>query len=154
VLPWAEPAALPAWLAAADLLVIPPSRAPLDRFGTCVLPMKLFAYLAAGRPILAPEAPDTAELLEHGGNAWLVPPDRIEAAAAGLDRLLGDAALRARLAAGARALSETLTWDRRAEAIAAFLQARLAQRSLYSSTVTPISAAATGAPQAPTAAGR
>ena len=71
--PWAKPAALPAWLAAADVLLIPPSREPLDRFGNCVLPIKLFAYLAAGRPILAPAAPDTAELLEHGANAWLVP---------------------------------------------------------------------------------
>jgi glycosyltransferase involved in cell wall biosynthesis len=51
ILPWAEPASLPAWLQAADVLLIPPSRAPLQRFRNCVLPMKLFAYLAAGRPI-------------------------------------------------------------------------------------------------------
>ena len=154
VVPWAEPAALPAWLAAADVLLIPPSRAPLERFRTCVLPMKLFAYLNAGRPILAPEAPDTAELLEHGETAWLVPPDRPQAAAAGLDRLLGDATLSARLGSGARDLSEKLGWDARADKIAAFLQRRLAQRSLYRSTVKPVSAATTGAVQAPTAAGK
>jgi glycosyltransferase involved in cell wall biosynthesis len=154
VVPWAEPAALPAWLAAADVLLIPPSRAPLEKFRTCVLPMKLFAYLAAGRPILAPEAPDTAELLEHGDTAWLVPPDRPQAAAAGLDRVLGDAALSARLAGGARDLSETLGWEARAGKIAAFLQRQLAQRSLYNSTVIPVSAATTGAAQAPTAAGK
>jgi len=126
VFPWAEPAALPGWLAAADVLLIPPSRAPLERFGNCVLPIKLFAYLAAGRPILAPEAPDTAELLEHGGNAWLVSAGDPEAAAAGLDRLLGDEALAAHLSANALQLSSRLTWDRRAAKIAQFLEARLA----------------------------
>ena len=127
VVPWAAPVALPAWLAAADVLLVPPSRAPLERFGNCVLPIKLFAYLAAGRPILAPASPDTAELLEHAGNAWLVPPDDPEAAADGLDRLLGDTALADRLSANALRLSAGLTWDRRAEKIEGFLRERLAR---------------------------
>ena len=150
---WAEPGALPAWLTAADVLLIPPSRAPLERFGNCVLPIKLYAYLAAGRPILAPDAPDTAELLEHGTNAWLVPADNPDAAAEGLDRLLGDSALAARLSAHALRLSEGLTWDRRAEKIERFLRERLAQRSLNSSTLSPISPASTGAAQAPSTEG-
>lgn len=153
IAPWAEPAALPVWLAAADVLIIPPSRQPLERFGNCVLPIKLFAYLAAGRPILAPASPDTAELLEHGTNAWLVPPDESNAAAAALDRLLGDAPLTERLAAQALRLSQSLTWDRRAEKIEGFLRERLAQRSLKSSTLSPISAASTGAAQAPSTEG-
>jgi len=123
---WQAPAALPAWLSAADVLLIPPSRAPLDRFRNCVLPLKLFSYLAAGRPILAPVAPDTAELLRDGENAVLVPPDKPEAAAAALDRILGDPAFAAHLAAAALEQARALTWDRRAEAIKAFLEARLA----------------------------
>ncbi len=163
VMPWAKPAELPAWLQAADVLLLPASRAPLERFRHCVLPMKLFAYLAAGRPILAPESPDTAELLEPGETALLVPPDDPEAAAAALDRLLRDRALAERLGDNARRLSADLGWDRRAEKISAFLQERLQavaarrparHRSLYSSTVTPISAAVTGAAQAPTKAGK
>jgi len=162
VLPWAEPASLPAWLQAADVLLIPSSRAPLQRYRNCVLPMKLFAYLAAGRPILAPVSPDTAELLKHDENALLVPPERPEVAAAALDRLLGDPALAERLGAAARLLSKDLTWDRRAEKVSTFLEARLraiasrqtGQRSLYSKTVTPIKATMTGAAQAPTAAGK
>ena len=102
---------------------------PLERFGNCVLPMKLFAYLAAGRPILAPQAPDTAELLEHGETAWLVPAGEPDAAAAGLDRLLGDSALAAQLSENASQLSADLTWDRRAERIGEFLEARLAERA-------------------------
>jgi len=126
IVPWQGPAELPAWLHAADLLLIPPSRAPLERFRNCVLPLKLFSYLAAGRPILAPAAPDTAELLVDGENALLVPPGEPEAAAQALDRILGDTALADRLGAGARALARELTWDRRAEKIHAFLEERLA----------------------------
>jgi glycosyltransferase involved in cell wall biosynthesis len=153
VAPWAEPAALPSWLAAADVLLVPPSRAPLEQFGTCVLPLKLYAYLAAGRPILAPASPDTAELLEHGANAWLVPSDDSDAAAEGLDRLLGDFALADGLAANALRLAEGLTWDRRGEKIECFLRERLAQRSLNSSTLSPISPTSTGAAQAPSTEG-
>jgi glycosyltransferase involved in cell wall biosynthesis len=127
VVPWQTPADLPAWLDAADALLIPPSRAPLERFRNCVLPLKLFSYLAAGRPILAPAAPDTAELLRDGENALLVPPGVPALAAQALDRLLGDPALAARLAARALAQAKELTWDRRAEKIEAFLEARLSR---------------------------
>lgn len=153
VVPWAEPPDLPAWLCAADVLVIPPSRAPLDQARTCVLPIKVFAYLAAGRPILAPVSPDTAELLEHGRTAWLVPPDRTDAAAEGLDRVLGDAALAEQLSANALRLSQCLTWDQRAQAISAFLQSRLAQRSAHSSTLSPMSRPRTGVAHAPKTGG-
>jgi glycosyltransferase involved in cell wall biosynthesis len=125
--PWQTPAALPAWLRAADLLLIPPSRAPLDQFRNCVLPLKLFSYLAAGRPILAPAAPDTAELLKDGENALLVPAGAPEIAAQALDRILGDAKLTDRLSAGALASARDLTWDRRAEKIQAFLEGRFSR---------------------------
>jgi glycosyltransferase involved in cell wall biosynthesis len=126
IVPWQGPAALPAWLHAADLLLVPPSRAPLEQFRNCVLPLKLFSYLAAGRPILAPVAPDTAELLADGDNALLVPPGEPEIAARALDRILGDPKLADRLSAGALASARDLTWDRRAEKIQAFLEGRLA----------------------------
>jgi glycosyltransferase involved in cell wall biosynthesis len=125
VLPWQAPADLLAFLYAADILLIPPSSAPLERFGNCVLPMKIFSYLAAGRPILAPRAPDTAELLEDGANALLVEPDKVDAAAAALDRLLAEPALAARLGANAATLARSLTWDARAGKIARFLETRL-----------------------------
>ena len=155
VVGWQAPDTLSDWLSAADVLLIPPSRAPLERHRNCVLPLKLFAYLAAGRPILAPIAPDTAELLRDGENALLVPPDRPDLAATALDRILTESGLAGRLAANARLLSESLTWDARATRIAAFLESRLeAQRSEYRSTVVATSKARMGAVQAPTAAGK
>jgi hypothetical protein len=92
-------------------------------------------------------------LLGQGYPAGVVRAGRPDAGADALDRLLGDMALAAHLSSRAQALSGRLTWDRRAEAIAGFLQARLAQRSLNTSTLSPIDAAIDGAPQAPSAEG-
>src|SRR5688572_31800724 len=100
--------------------MVPPASAPLRHFHNCVLPMKLFPYLAAGRPILAPRAPDTAELLRDGETACLVSPDEPGQAAAALDRLLGDPALAGRLAGNGLRLADGLSWDDRAEKIGAF----------------------------------
>ena len=125
IVPWQAPDELPAWLHAADVLLIPPSRAPLEQYRNCVLPLKLFSYLAAGRPILAPVAPDTAELLSDGDNALLVPPGDPEAAAAALDRLARSGAWPRGSAPPRSRMRANLTWDRRAEKIAAFLEARL-----------------------------
>lgn len=127
IVPWQAPDALPSWLAAADALLVPASRAPLDTFRNCVLPLKLFSYLAAGRPILAPDAPDTAELLRDGDNALLVPPGDPAAAAAALDRILDDERLAATLSEASRRAAQDLTWDRRAEKIEAFLEPRIGQ---------------------------
>jgi glycosyltransferase involved in cell wall biosynthesis len=135
IVPWAEPSALAPWLFAADVLLIPPSSAPLQRFGTCVLPIKLFTYLAAGRPILAPDAPDTRELLANEETALLIEPDRPELAAAALDRLLGDDRLAGTLSSNALELAQGLSWDNRAQKIAAFLRQRYAELSASSETV-------------------
>ena len=126
VVPWVAPHRLPRYLYAGDVLIVPPTLDPLHRVGNTVLPMKLFSYLAAGRAILAPRAPDTSELLRHGDNAFLVEPDDPAAATSALATLVADAELRSRLAAGARASAERLTWEHRAERVLRFLETRLA----------------------------
>lgn len=123
---WMPAGAVAPWLYAADVLLIPPSRAPLDRHRNCVLPIKTFHYLAAGRAILAPDNPDTAELLKDGETARLVPPDDAQAAARALKGLIAVPEDAARLGTNARTLAQRLTWDRRAEKIEAFLEDRLA----------------------------
>lgn len=127
VLDRVAPREVPGRLAAADVLVIPPVSAPLQRWGRTVLPMKTFRYLAAARPILAPDLPDLREVLEHGVNAWLVRPDDPSAAADALRRLAGDPHLRAHLAAGAGASARELTWERRGARVRDFL-ARLQEQ--------------------------
>jgi glycosyltransferase involved in cell wall biosynthesis len=117
------------WLYAADVLVIPPSLEPLERHGTTVLPIKLFLYLAAGRVVLAPNAPDTAELLIDDVNAALVPAGDAETTATTLRLLAADTARAERLARGALQTAANLTWDARAANIEAFLQRRLAHHT-------------------------
>lgn len=128
IVPWLRFSELAPWLYAADVLLIPPSLAPLQRHGNTVLPLKLFLYLAAGRALLAPQAPDTAELLTDGQNAALVPPGDLPATVTALTRLAAEPARRDAIAAGARATAASLTWDARAERIHQFLQERLATR--------------------------
>lgn len=126
VVPWLRFGELAPWLYAADVLVIPPSLAPLEKAGNTVLPIKLFLYLAAGRVLLAPKAPDTAELLRDGANAVLVPAGDVGATVSALRRLAGDPLLVARLGDAALDSATHLTWDARAERILEFLTARVA----------------------------
>jgi glycosyltransferase involved in cell wall biosynthesis len=125
VVPWQRFADLAPWLYAADVLIIPPSLEPLERHGNTVLPIKLFLYLAAGRVLLAPAAPDTAELLTHDVNAILVPAGDVQATIAALRALAADPGRAERLAGAARVTAASLTWDARAERIERFLSARL-----------------------------
>ncbi|MDZ4864773.1 MAG: glycosyltransferase family 4 protein [Gemmatimonadota bacterium] len=125
VVPWQHASAIAPWLYAADVLVIPPSLAPLERHGNTVLPLKLFLYLAAGRALLAPRAPDTAELLTHDRNAVLVPAGDIDATVAALRALAADPARARVLGDAASATAGGLTWAARAGRIESFLRARL-----------------------------
>ncbi len=128
VRPWQTFAGAIQYLYAADVLLVPPSLAPLLEHGNTVLPIKLFIYLAAARAIFAPSSPDSAELLKHDLNACLVPPttaDAAENAAAALLALLDDPARCARLAAGAAKRAESLTWDARAVELERFLTERM-----------------------------
>ena len=125
LVPWQPFARVAFYLKAADVLLLPPSARGLAVIGNTVLPMKLFQYLAAGRPILAPSTPDLLELLRDGENARLVPAGDMDAAVTAMSELLGDSSLAARLARGALETSRGLTWDARASKILKFLEARL-----------------------------
>lgn len=125
IVPWQKFRDLAPWLYAADVLVIPPSLEPLERHGNTVLPIKLFLYLAAGRVLLAPRAPDTAELLADGQNAVLVAAGDVAGLVGRLRDLAANPGKAEQLAAGAFATAQSLTWDARAARIEAFLVSRL-----------------------------
>jgi glycosyltransferase involved in cell wall biosynthesis len=138
IVPFQPADALAEYVFAADVLLIPPSWQPLAEFGSTVLPLKLFFYMASGRPILAGATPDVMEVLRHGENAFLCRPDCVDALADGLATLINDQALGDRLAATALADSADLTWDARAHRIADIMSGRLksaqAERGAWSST--------------------
>ena len=118
-------AALTPALQAADMLVIPPSAEPLTRYGMTVLPLKIFPYLAAGRPLVVGEVGDTAELLVHDQTCLRVAPDRLDEFVAALKSLAEDRGRRDRLGSAARSLALGLTWDARARQILEWLRERL-----------------------------
>ncbi len=124
IIGWQPPEQLGRYVYAADVLLIPPSLQPLAEFGSTVLPLKLFFYLGSGRPILAGNTPDVAEVLRHNDNAWLCPPDDANALAIGLRQLTTNTPLATRLATAAQADSQSLTWEARGARITAIITAR------------------------------
>jgi glycosyltransferase involved in cell wall biosynthesis len=112
------------YLHAADVLVIPPAVSPLQVYGSTVLPLKTFLYLGAAKPIVAGASPDNQEVLTHGVNALLVEPDRPQALAIALRRIVADGELAAHLAQGARTTARSVTWSARAERIVAAIDQR------------------------------
>ncbi len=125
IVAWQSPETLARYIFAADILLIPPSSEPLERFGSTVLPLKIFLYMASGRPILAGDTPDVREVLRHRENAFLCRPNRVESLVDGLRTLIDDGALAASLAAAALADSADLTWEARARRIADIAAERL-----------------------------
>jgi alpha-maltose-1-phosphate synthase len=123
IIPWQSEPELSRYIYAADVLLIPPSLTPLAKFGSTVLPLKLFFYLGSGRPILAGNTPDVAEVLKADETAYLCPPDSLDALVEGLHRLTTDTALADRLAANAQADSRNFTWAARAQKIAGIIAA-------------------------------
>ena len=87
-------------IAGAGMFVLPCRTATNnDRDG---IPVVLMEAMAAARPVIAGALPTIGELVADGESGLVVPPDDVAALAAAIRRLAGDAALRARLAQGAR----------------------------------------------------
>jgi glycosyltransferase involved in cell wall biosynthesis len=104
-------AEMAAYLAMADVLVSP-------RAYGGNLPLKIFDYLAAGRPIVATDIPTHRTVLTED-RAVLVPP-RTDALAGGILALLQDELRAARLSRAARAYAdEHLGWEPFVESVAA-----------------------------------
>ncbi|MCL4806872.1 MAG: glycosyltransferase family 4 protein [Thermoanaerobaculia bacterium] len=96
---------MPALVAAFDVALLPGAPAYAS-------PLKLYEYLAAGLPVVAPDQENLREVLRDRDNASLFAPGDADALASALIELKDDAALRARLGARARAtvLDERRTW--------------------------------------------
>lgn len=104
--------------AAADVLVLP-NTAKEAISSSYTSPMKLFAYMTSGIPIVASDLPSLREVLDESC-ALLVTPDDPQALAQGIMRAFegGSAAL----AQEAKRRSLRYTWDARAQHMAAFMK--------------------------------
>jgi glycosyltransferase involved in cell wall biosynthesis len=116
------PADVPPLLARADILALPNPASAISTHATS--PLKLFEYMAAGLPVVAPDQPNLREVLESEGNALLVPREDGEALAVAVTRLVGDAELRRRLGRAARrtVVERDLTWRGNARRVVAAVE--------------------------------
>jgi len=111
---------LPRYHAACDVFLMPYQRRVAASSGGDIArylsPMKLFEYMACGRPILCSDLPVLREVL-NPENALLLPPEDAGAWVTALESLKSDPLRRSALEA--RTLSEvkSYTWERRAQLI-------------------------------------
>ena len=116
---FAPPARVPEILDRCDLLLMPYGRRVLGAaraadIAPWMSPLKMFEYMAAGKPIVSSDLPVLREVLENGRNALLVPADDLEAWVAAIRRLAADPELARRLGRAALELAGCHTWDARA----------------------------------------
>jgi glycosyltransferase involved in cell wall biosynthesis len=105
---------IPAWLASMHVAVAPAPAIANFYFS----PLKIFEYMAAGLPVVASDIGQISDVIRHGDNGLLCPPDDPVALASALDRLRRDPSLRGRVGASARAtVLRSHTWDLTVERI-------------------------------------
>ena len=94
------PADVPRYLSAFDVCAMPHPRT--TQFAYYTSPLKLFEYMASGRPTVASDLPAWSDVVSHEESALLAPPADSAALALAIDRLRRAPALRERLANNAR----------------------------------------------------
>ncbi len=104
---------IPMVLAAADLCVAPFTRERNDVVG--ISPIKLFEYLAAGRPIVASDVEGVAEVVRDGG--ILVAPDSASDLASAIDGVLRNPDRLMNLERRAADLAKASSWKSRARMV-------------------------------------
>jgi phosphatidylinositol alpha 1,6-mannosyltransferase len=68
--------------------------------------------LASGVPVVAPAAGGPLDLVRHGENGYLYPPDDVAQLSGAVARLVANPALRARMGEAARSSVRMRTWER------------------------------------------
>jgi glycosyltransferase involved in cell wall biosynthesis len=111
---------LPRYQAACDLLLMPYQKQVAGSSGGDIAavfsPLKLFEYLACGRPILSSDLPALREVLNQE-NAVLLPGDEPQAWVQAIQELQVHPERRAQLAARARQDASQYSWEKRAALI-------------------------------------
>ncbi len=103
------------WLTAADVLVLPNTgRQKVAAYYTS--PMKLFEYMAAGRPIVASDLPAIREIVDEA-TAYFAVADNPASLADAINRASGDATRAHEIARKAQETARSYTWTARAERI-------------------------------------
>lgn len=129
------PAEVPLALQRMDILLAPYQARVLVAGGRgetsrWMSPLKVFEYMASGRPMVVSDLPVLRECLEAGETALMVNPTDTSAWVKAIRQLAGDSALRRRLGTAARAMFlEHHTWDARTNRILHRVENALSSRS-------------------------
>ena len=99
--------------------------------GFCLPPLEA---MAAGAPVVCTDAHGNRDFCRDGENCLMVEPEPA-AVAAGLERVLTDAALRERLVAGGLATVGEYAWERRIDQLEDFLGRVADERPAHSGAV-------------------
>ena len=106
---------IPKYLADADVLVLPnSSKTDISKYYTS--PLKMFEYMAAGKPLVASDLPSIREILSES-NSVLVKPDDPAALAEGIKKVLQDNELAKRISEQAKKDVQQYDWSIRAKKI-------------------------------------
>lgn len=114
-----SPTDVPLYQWACNALALPPSAVgdSQKHHPESTSPLKLFEYMAAGRPVVATRLPGIESILEHEVSALLVTPDDVPELRRAVQRLRDSPELAASLAARASTEVTKYTWRARAERI-------------------------------------
>ena len=91
------PREVPTYVAAADILVLPTSAS--IAYANYTSPLKLFEYMASGRPVICSNLPVITEILENRRNALFFEADDAPSLTAAVNELARKPELRSQLAA-------------------------------------------------------
>ncbi len=103
------------YTAAGDIAVIPAT----NDYGN---PMKLYDYIALGKPVVAPDQSTITDIVTHGESALLFEKEKTGGLSAALTKLVEDTNLRESLGKRVRDLAEEHTWQRRGQTLSKALQ--------------------------------
>ena len=114
------------YIAAFDVVLLPlgkvvaPCGSGSNDIASWTSPLKVFEYMAAGKPIVSSDLPVLRDVLRHDHNALLCPFDDVDAWLSALQVVRKDRELRERLGKTAcREFMEHYTWEKRAQRVLA-----------------------------------
>lgn len=109
---------IPNYLAISDVLLIPYDHDFTIKGGSKAVdyssPIKLFEYMASGKPIIASDLPAISEILSNRINSLLVNPDSIDELNQAINNLLSNKDLIKDISLNSLKLSKEFTWTSRA----------------------------------------
>ena len=113
---------VPALLGESSIALMPYQ--PTLAHAATISPIKLFEAMAAGRLVIASDLPALREIIRHGENGLLAPPDKPEAWVALIARVRSEPDWAVAMARQARTDAQPFGWDRRAARLLDFCRRR------------------------------